>query len=65
MPGLQGFRGWGFFSQKAKVSLVCHLNTCKCNVFGLKLETKVMPSHKIQVEKISLFLLNMYAVHDF
>ena len=55
----------GLFSQKVKVSLVSHLNTCKYNVCGLKLETKVMRSHEIQVEKISLFFLNMYAVHDF
>ena len=30
-----------------------HLNTWKYNVWGIKLATKVMRLHKIQVEKIS------------
>ena len=42
-----------------------HLNTWKYNVWGIKLATKVMRVHKIQVEKISLLLLNKYAVHNF
>ena len=46
-----------FISQKVKVSLSIHLNTCKYYVCGIKLETKVMCLHKISVEKISLFHL--------
>ena len=34
----------------------------KYYVCGIKLETKVMPLHKIRVEKISLFHLKKYAV---
>ena len=34
-------------------------------MFGIKLETKVMPLHKKHVELISSFLLNKYAVHGF
>ena len=54
-----------FYLQKFKVSLGIYLNTWKCNVCGIKLETKVMRLHKIHVEKTSSFLLNKYAVHDF
>ena len=46
-----------FFSQKVKVSSSITLDTCKYNVCGIKLETKVMCLHKIRVEKISLFHL--------
>ena len=42
-----------FISQKVKVSPGIHLNTWKYNVWGIKLATKVMRLHKIQVEKIS------------
>ena len=38
-------------SQKVKVSPGIHLNTWKYNVRGIKLATKVMRLHKIQVEK--------------
>ena len=48
-----------------KVSSSIHLNTCKYNVCGIKLETKVMRLHKIRVEKISLFRLKKCAVNDF
>ena len=41
------------------------LNTCKYNVYGIKLETKVMYLHKIRVEKISLFHLKKSAVNNF
>ena len=46
------------------VSLGIHQNTWKYNVWGIKLEMKVMRLHKIQVEKI-LSLQNKYAVHNF
>ena len=42
-----------FISQKVKVSPDIHLNTLRYNVKGIKLATKVMLLHKIQVEKIS------------
>ena len=42
-----------FFSQKVKVSPGIHLNTWKYNAWGIKLATKVIRLHKIQVEKIS------------
>ena len=42
-----------------------HLNTWKYNVWGIKLEKKVIRLHKIQGEKISSLLLNKYAVHNF
>ena len=54
-----------FFSQKVKVSLSIHLNTCKYYVCDIKLETKVMRLHKIRVRKISLFHLKMCAVNYF
>ena len=38
-----------FFSKKAKVSSGIHPNTCKYNVSSIKLETKVMPLHKLWV----------------
>ena len=34
------------------------------NVCGIKLETKVISLHKIEVLKISSFPLNKYAVHN-
>ena len=52
-------------SQKFKVSPGIHLNTWNYSVRSINLETKVMCLHKIWVEKISLFLLNTYAVHGF
>ena len=70
MSGL-GFRGRGYFSlpnfisQKVKVSSSIPLNTCKYNVCGIKLETKVMCLHKIRIEKISLFHLKKCAVNNF
>ena len=54
-----------FNSLKFKVSPGIHLNTYKYTVWGIKLEKKVMRLHKIQVEMLSSFLLNKYAVHDF
>ena len=42
-----------------------HLNTWKYNVCSIQLETKVVRLHTIQVLKISVFLVNKYAVHDF
>ena len=42
-----------FYSQKVKVSPGIRLNTWKYHVWGIKLATKVMRLHKIQVEKIS------------
>ena len=54
-----------FISQKVKVSPGTHLNTRKHSVCGIKLETKVISLHKIEVVKISSFLLNKYAVHIF
>ena len=41
------------------------LNTLKCSICRIKLETKMISLHKLEVEKISSFLLNNYAVHDF
>ena len=35
------------------------------NVCSIKFETKVMRLHKIRVEKMSMFLLNKYAFHEF
>ena len=54
-----------FFSQKVKVSPGIHLDTWKYNVCSIKLKTKLISLRKIEVEKISSFLLNKYAVHDF
>ena len=48
-----------FTSQKGKVSPGIDLNTWKYNVWGIKLETKVMRLHKIQVEKISSLQISM------
>ena len=52
-------------SQKGNVSPGIHLNTWKYNVWGIKLETKLMRLHKIHVEKIPSPLLNTYDVHNF
>ena len=54
-----------FFSQKVKVSPGTHLNTRKYSFCGIKLETKVINLHKIEVVQISSFLLNKCAVHNF
>ena len=54
-----------FIIQKVKVSSGIQLNTWKYNVCGIKLELIVLRLHKIRIEKISLFLLNMYAVPNF
>ena len=54
-----------FFSQKVKVLPGTHLNTRKYSVCGIKLETKVISSHTIEVLKISSFPPNKYAVHNF
>ena len=40
------------------------LNTWKYSICGIKLETKVISLHKIEVLKISSFPLNKYAVHN-
>ena len=59
MPGHSGLGVGGIFcdqniiSQKVIVSAGIHLNTWKYNVWGIKLATKVMRLHKIQVEKVS------------
>ena len=47
------------------VSSGIHPYTCEFNVCSLKFEMNVMPLHKIRVNKISLFLVNRYAVLDF
>ena len=47
------------------VSPGTHLNTQKYSVCGIKHETKVISLHDIEVVKISSFLLNKYAVHNF
>ena len=54
-----------FISQKVKVLPGTHLNTPKYSVGGIKLETKVISLHKIEVLKISSFPPNKYAVHNF
>ena len=52
-----------FTSQKGKVLPGIHLNTWKYNVWGIKLETKVMCLHKIQAE--DFIASNKYAVQNF
>ena len=54
-----------FYFTESQSFIGIHLNTWKYNICGIKLETKVMRLHEIRGEKISSFLLNMYAVHDF
>ena len=54
-----------YFTESHKDSSSIHLNTCKYYVCGIKIETKVMRLHKIQVEKITLFHLKKCAVNDF
>ena len=54
-----------FLFHRKSVSSSIPLNTCKYNVCGIKLETKVMCLHKIRVEKISLFHLKKCAVNNF
>ena len=52
-----------FYFTKSQVSPGIHLNTSKYNVWGIKLETKVMRLQKIQVEKISsFFLISMVSI---
>ena len=41
------------------------LNIWKYKVYSIKLERKLTSLHNIEVEKMSYFLLNMYAVPDF
>ena len=70
MSGLHDEGGRGIFlrpnfiSQKVKVLPGTRLNTWKYSVCGIKLETKVISLHKIEVLKISSFPLNKYAVHN-
>ena len=52
-------------SQKVKVLPGSHLNKRKYGVCGIKLETKVISSLKIEVLKISSFPPNKNAVHNF
>ena len=47
------FFGPNLISQKVNVSPGIHLNAWKYNASGIKLATKVMRLHKIQVENIS------------
>ena len=70
MPGLQGLGGGvvfvtKFYFTEVKISPGTHQNTWKYNVCSLKRETKMMSLHKIEVENVSSFLLNKYAIHDF
>ena len=44
------------------VSLGIHQNTWKYNVWGTKLEMKVMRLHKIQVEKILSHQISMLSI---
>ena len=53
-----------FISQKVKVTPGVHLNTGKYSVSGIKHETKVISLQKIEVVKISSFLLNKLTVHN-
>ena len=67
MPGPWGevdgsIFGTNIFSQKTTFSFGNHLSKCKYNVCSIKLETKRMRLHTIQVTKISLFLVIEYAV---
>ena len=54
-----------FYFTEVKVSSSIHLNTCEYYVCGIILEKKGMRSHKIRVEKISLFHLKKSAVNYF
>ena len=65
MPGLKGLGV--FFVIKFYFTEIQSFSwyTCKYNVWGIKFERKVMRFHEIRVEKLSSFLLNKYAVHDF
>ena len=64
-------KGWGYFlrpnfiSHKVKVLPGTHLNTQKYSVCGIKLDTKMISLHTIEVLKISSFPQNKYAVHNF
>ena len=64
------FRGRGIFAtkyflQKVIVLSGIHLYTWKYNVCSIKLETRLLCLHRIQVYNISLILVNRYAVHNF
>ena len=70
MSGLHGEGGGGIFCdqilfhRKSRFLPGTRLNTWKYSVCGIKLETKVINLHKIEVLKISSFPLNKYAVHN-
>ena len=53
-----------FYFTEIQVSPCFRLKTWKYNICDIKLVMKVMCLHKIHVEWISSFLLNMYVVHD-
>ena len=65
VKGVGYFLRPNFISQKVKVLLGTHPNTRKYSVCVIKLETKVISLHKIEVLKISSIPLNKYAVHNF
>ena len=48
--------------QRKAVSLGIHQNTWKYNVWGIKLEMKVMRLHKIQVGKILSLQISMLSI---
>ena len=54
-----------YFTESQSFAGYSPKNTWTNHVWGIKLATKVMRLHKIQVEKISLLLLNKYDVHNF
>ena len=64
VKGVGVFLRPNFISQKVKVLPGTHLNTRKYSAC-VKLETKVISSHKIEVLKILSFPPNKYAVHNF
>ena len=64
VKGVGYFLRPNFISQKVKVLPGTRLNTWTYNVCVIKLETKVIILHKIEVLKISSFPLNKYAVHN-
>ena len=65
VKGVGVFLRPNFISQKVKILPGTHLNTRKYSVCGIKLKTKVISLHKIEVLKISSFPLKKYAVHNF
>ena len=54
----------GYVNNYKKTLSIKNLES-SCSVCGIKLETKWITLHKIEVVKISSFLLNKYAVHNF